>query len=80
MIQLGIISEDFPFSVSETMNILKNEEKLKNCDVLKLSENNCPRFKTILNDFSDVVCNVLPDHPMVGAPMEIEFKAVYTPF
>ena len=77
MIQLGIIAEDIPFSISEDMNFLKNEEKLKTCDVLRLSGANCPPLKNILYDFSDVVSNVLPDHPMVGAPIEIELKDGY---
>ena len=49
MIKLGIIAEDFPFSTSEDINSLKNEDKLKTCDVLKLSKINCPRLKNILN-------------------------------
>ena len=80
MIKLRIIAEDFPFSSNDFINNSKTDKKLLSCDVLKLSEDNCPRLKNILQDFPDVVCNVLPDHPMVRAPMEIELKAGYTPF
>ena len=83
MIKLGIISENFPFSQESNVNSIAekiSEKKKDEEEVLKFDEDNCPGLKELLYDFSDVVSNTLPDHPMVGPPMEIELKDNYVPF
>ena len=83
MIKLGIISENFPFSQDSNVNnvdVANFEDEVNGQKILKLSEENCPRLKSLLCKFSDVVSNVLPDHPMVGPPMEIELKENYVPY
>ena len=64
MIKLGIISENFPFSQNSEANALNFEEKINDQDVQQVTEDNCPRLRKLLNEYKDVVSDILPDQPL----------------